>query len=227
MTDSAKPIIVLSSGGKDSMMMVERLLADPHWQIRALVTTINERSRRVAMHGTPESLVRAQAGALGLDLTLIELPEDCDNRVYEQRLHAGLEPFLKGGAKHVACGDLFLADIRQWREALFDRLGWVPIFPIWQECTEQLAQVLAGPEWGLLLTCVDTTKLPEDFLGRLFDQALLDELPEGVDPCGENGEFHSFVFNAPAFSSPLEVETGEKVLLHDRYATLDVHPPLF
>ena len=221
---SAQPIIVMSSGGKDSLFMLERLRADPTWDVRALVTTINETNGRVAMHGTPESLIRAQAEALNMPIRLIGLPENCDNAEYEARLSEGLVGYRREGIAHVACGDLFLADIRQWREALFSRLGWQPVFPIWQEPTGRLAGRLIDDGWELTLTCVDTQMLPKHFLGRRFDRSLLAELPSGVDPCGENGEFHSFVHHGPGFSRPVDGVPGKTVLVHGRYAMLGLRP---
>ena len=223
---SAQPIIVMSSGGKDSLFMLQRLRADPTWEVCALVTTINETNGRVAMHGTPETLIRAQAESLGVPITLIGLPEDCDNAEYERRLTEGLAGYLRQDIAHVGCGDLFLHDIRQWREALFSRLGWQPVFPIWHEPTDRLARRLVDDGWKLTLTCVDTEKLPEHFLGRRFNHDLLDELPSHVDPCGENGEFHSFVHFGPGFSHPVDVVPGKTVRVHDRYAMLELRPTL-
>lgn len=202
--------------------MLERLRADPAWRVESLISTVNETNGRVAMHGTPEALIRAQAESLGVPLELIGLPEDCDNAEYERRLKQGLEPFHSAGVAHVACGDLFLADIRQWREDLFSRLGWQPVFPIWHEPTDQLARRLMDQGWCLTITCVDTHKLPESFLGRAFDPSFLSELPEGVDPCGENGEFHSFVHDGPGFAHPIAFSTGRVVTTHDRFAMLEL-----
>ena len=225
MTSTTTSVVVLSSGGKDSLFMLERLRADPAWNVRALVTTVNKTNGRVAMHGTPDELIRAQAEALGLPLTLIGLPEDCDNATYERRLADGLKPFLAEGVRHIACGDLFLADIRQWREALFSRLGWHPLFPIWGEPTDRLAYALVDANWKLTLTCVDTEVLPERFLGQRFDRDLLDQWPPNVDPCGENGEFHSFVHDGPGFARPIGWAPGRTVRVHDRYAMLELRPP--
>ena len=203
-------------------MMLERLQSDPRWEVSALVTTVNETNGRVAMHGTPESLIRAQAQSLGVPLSLVGLPENCDNAEYEKRLADGLAPFRERGINHVACGDLFLADIRQWREALFERLGWRPVFPIWHESTDHLALELIDKGWALTLTCVDTHKLPKDLLGRRFDKAFLESLPDDVDPCGENGEFHTFVHDGPPFVRPLTFTTGRVVVTHGRYAMLEL-----
>jgi uncharacterized protein (TIGR00290 family) len=218
----AQPIIVMSSGGKDSLFMLERLRADSEWEVCALVTTVNETNGRVAMHGTSETLVRAQASSLGLPIDLVGLPENCDNQVYEQRLAQAMNKYRQQGIGHVACGDLFLEDIRQWREGLFERLGWEPIFPIWGEPTDRLACRMVEDGWQATLTCVDTEKLPESMLGRCFDSSLLDEMPEGVDPCGENGEFHTFVHGGPGFSLPIGVSPGRVVRVHERFAMLDL-----
>ena len=220
---SAQPIIVLSSGGKDSLFMLERLRADPAWEVQGLLTTVNETNGRVAMHGNSESLVRAQASSLGLAIDLVGLPEDCDNQVYELRLAHALDRHRQQGVGHVACGDLFLEDIRQWREALFERLGWQPVFPIWGEPTDRLARRMIEDGWQITLACVDTERLPESLLGRRFDSSLLAELPEGVDPCGENGEFHTFVHGGPGFSRPIAVRSGRVVVVHERFAMLDLH----
>jgi len=218
----ATPVVVLSSGGKDSLFMLERLRQDPAWCVQALVTTINETNGRVAMHGTPEDLIRAQAESLNVPLTLVGLPGNCDNSEYEKRLAAGLRPFRDQGVEHVACGDLFLADIRQWREALFKRLGWESVFPIWQEPTDQLAGSLIEQGWHLTITCVDTQVLPVDFLGRRFDHGFLADLPPAVDPCGENGEFHSFVHGGPGFSRSVSFAMGRTVMTHGRFAMLEL-----
>lgn len=216
------PIVVLSSGGKDSMLMLDRVRSDPAWDVQALVTTVNETNRRVAMHGTPASLIQQQADSLGWPLKIIGLPEDCDNAEYERRLEAGLRPFLDRRIGHVACGDLFLSDIRQWREALFERLGWHPVFPLWHQPTEGLVEVLAGADWSLTVTCVDLEALSEHFLGRQFDAQFLSDLPAGVDPCGEYGEFHTFVSDGPGFSRPIPFRTGRIVVTHGRFAMLEL-----
>jgi uncharacterized protein (TIGR00290 family) len=218
------PVVVLSSGGKDSLLMFEHLRADPRWEISALLTTVNESNGRVAMHGTPETLIRAQADALGVELVTVGLPEDCDNSEYERCLAGGLAPFRQGGISHLACGDLHLADIRLWREALFERLGWEPMFPLWQIPAGRLAKQLISDGWALTVTCVDTQQLPDHFLGRRYDQSFLDALPDGVDPCGENGEFHTFVHDGPPFSCGVAFTTGRVVVTHGRFAMLELLP---
>lgn len=202
--------------------MLETLRRDPAWRVEALVTTVNEANRRVAMHGTPERMLRAQAESLGLSLTLIALPENCDNREYERRVSKGLQRFRERGIATIACGDLFLEDIRNWRESSFRAMGWEPVFPIWHHPTEQLARTLAVPDWTVIITCVDTRSLPETLLGKRLDGAVLDRLPPAVDPCGENGEFHTFVSNAPSFARQVPVVAGRVVTVHDRFAMMDL-----
>lgn len=218
------PIVVLSSGGKDSLYMLNRLRCDPAWRVEALVTTVNETNGRVAMHGTPETLLRAQAESLGLPLTVIGLPEDCDNREYEARLAAGLATFREAGIEHIACGDLFLEDIRGWRERSFERMGWRPVFPIWGTPTTELIRELLEAPWRVAITCVDSRSLPESLLGRFLDQELVANLPPSVDPCGENGEFHTFVCSGPGFDFPVEVRPGRRVRVHEHYLMIDLEP---
>jgi len=221
----ATPIIVLSSGGKDSLYMLDTLRRDPAWQVDALVTTVNETNRRVAMHGTSETLLRMQAESLGLSLIVVGLPENCDNQTYEERLAEGLRPLQARGVVTIASGDLFLKDIRHWREQGFRSMGWKTVFPIWHTPTDRLARLLANDPWRAVITCIDSLVMPETLLGRAIDLELLAELPKDVDPCGEKGEFHTFVCNGPGFDRPVEVVGGRRVLAHERYLMLDLQPP--
>jgi len=217
-----QPIAVLSSGGKDSLFMLETLRRDPGWRVEALVTTVNEANRRVAMHGTSESLLRAQAESLGLPLAVIALPEGCDNREYERRLQKGLAPLRNAGIERIACGDLFLSDIRQWREKSFQAMDWRPVFPIWHTPTDELAHRLIDDGWRIIVTCIDTHVLPQSLLGKCIDAEFFERLPADVDPCGENGEFHTFVCDGPGFTRAIDVVPGKHVLAHDRYLMVDL-----
>ncbi len=202
--------------------MVNRLRCDPAWRVEALVTTVNEANGRVAMHGTSDGLLRRQAKSLGLELVVIGLPENCDNCEYEKRLAEGLQPFLARDIDTVACGDLLLEDIRHWREQSFRGMGWEVVFPIWGTPTDELAQTLTRAPWDIVLTCIDTQRLPEGLLGARLDADLIKRLPKHVDPCGENGEFHTFVCNGPGFTAPIEVIPGHRVLSHGRFLMLDL-----
>lgn len=206
------------------MAALAALTDDPEWRVAGLLTTFNEVSNRVAMHATPLDLVRSQALALGLPLIAVGLPEDCDNPEYERRVSEALKPLVDAGLSHVAVGDLFLEDIRRYREQQFRKLGLEAIFPLWGRDTDSLAREMQTEGWVARVCCVDAEQLDPAFLGRLWNADMLSELPEGVDPCGENGEFHTFCIDGPLFSEPLAVTAGETVVSGDRFHMLDLQP---
>jgi len=217
------PILLAWSGGKDCLMTLDRLLDDPQWQVVGLLTTITTQFDRVAMHGIRRDVLRAQAAALGLPLIESELEYPASNDAYENAFAASL-----GAARattpdlnHIAFGDLFLADVRAWREALLKRRGWHAVFPLWHEPTDLLARRFHAAGHRAVLTCVDTTQLAADFSGRDFDPVLLAELPASVDPCGENGEFHTLSYAGPRFRQPLHLQRGENVLRDGRFQYTD------
>jgi len=212
------------SGGKDSLAAVMRLQDDPAWRVERLITTFNEASQRTALHGTPLALLRDQADALDLPLTEIGLPEDCDNDSYLSRVAHGLKPLRASGVAHVAFGDLFLADIREFRETQMAELGMTPLFPLWHSDTTELAHELIDAGLRARICCVDLASLPVELLGRTWDRELLAELPAGVDPCGENGEFHTLVVDAPVMRYSLAVVAGHTRLSNDRFCMLDFQP---
>ncbi len=197
------------STGKDSAMALTRLLADPRWEVRGLISTVNQDYDRVAMHGSRRELLRMQASLLNLPLLEVEIPKDCTNEVYEQRWYGALEEIKSQGVQRVGFGDLYLEDIRNYREAQLAKMGMSGVYPLWRISTAQLAKEILNAPIEAYLSCIDTRKLPESFVGRKFDASLLAELPEGVDPCGENGEFHTFVTFAPPFSAKISVSLGE------------------
>lgn len=212
------------SGGKDSLAALIRLHEAPGWSVERLVTTFNQTDRRIALHGTPLELLRRQADALGLPLTAIGLPDACDNRTYCARVAEALEPLRASGLAHVAFGDIQLADIREFREAQMTELGMTPLFPLWQADTAELAREMIAGGLQARICCVDLQVLSADLLGRLWDLELLAQLPEGVDPCGENGEFHTLVVDAPVMQHSLEVVAGDTHVSHDRFCMLDFRP---
>lgn len=209
------------SGGKDSLAALIRLHDDPAWRVERLITTFNETNQRIALHGTPLELLRRQADALDLPLTEIGLPEACDNETYLARVARALEPLRTRGVQHVAFGDLFLADIRKFREDQMRSLDMTPVFPLWQTDTTELAHEMIAAGLRARVCCVDLQVLSADLLGRFWDRELLAELPDNVDPCGENGEFHTLVVDAPVMKQPLDVVTGDTHLSHDRFCMLD------
>ena len=210
----SRPRVVLSwSSGKDSAWALHLLRQRGDVEVVGLLTTFNEPADRVAMHAVRRELVEAQAAAAGLPLDPVMLPHPCTNEVYESRMTAAIARAKGLGVTHMAFGDLFLEDIRAYRARLLEDTGIEPFFPVWASAGETPAlgrRMLAG---GLkaVVTCVDPGQLGHEFLGRQFDEGFLNDLPAGVDPCGERGEFHTFCYACIEFSSEIRVEVGESV----------------
>lgn len=203
-------VLLSWSSGKDSAWMLHTL-RQQGIEPAALLTTINEAFDRVAMHGVRHSVLRAQAAAAGLPLLAIPLPYPCSNEVYEERMASAVAKAVADGFTHVAFGDLFLEDVRRYREERLAGTGLTPIFPLWDRPTRALALEMVRGGLITRIACVDLRKLPAEFAGRSFDESLLQELPADVDPCGERGEFHTCVAGGPMFSHALNVEPGETV----------------
>jgi uncharacterized protein (TIGR00290 family) len=204
-------ILVSWSSGKDSAWMLHVLRSEAIGEPAALLTTVNESANRVAMHAVRTDVLHAQAEAAGLPLVIVPIPYPCPNDVYEARMEAAMARAKADGFTHVAFGDLFLQDVRQYRERRLDGTGLTPIFPLWQRPTAALA--LSMIEGGLeaYLTCVDPKVVPASLAGRRFDETLLSELPATADPCGEHGEFHTCTVAGPMFSRAIDVRVGETV----------------
>ena len=219
-----KPGIVLSwSGGKDAAWTLHALRSMGEFEVVALVTTVTSGYERIAMHGIRRDVLQAQARAVGLPVIEAVIPPQCDNATYEASFASALDEVRRQfpSCKDIAFGDLFLADVKQWREALCARLGWTPRFPLFGSDTTALARTMIEGGLRAHLCCVDTQQLDAGFSGRAFDAALLDELPATCDPCGERGEFHTLVHDGPMFARPLAVERGESVLRDGRFAYVD------
>ncbi|SIO01806.1 adenine nucleotide alpha hydrolase [Vannielia litorea] len=197
------------SSGKDACMALIRARAAGH-QVTTALTTINEAFDRVAMHGTRADILRAQASAAGLDLLEVPLPWPCSNEIYEARMAGAVEALKARGITRMIFGDLFLEDVRDYRIKQLEGTGIAPVFPLWGESTAALAAEIAGT-FDTRIVTLDPARLPETFAGRRLDAACLADLPEGVDPCGENGEFHTCVLNAPCFRAPISATRGETV----------------
>lgn len=163
------------------------------------------------MHGVREELLESQAQAIGLPLHKIRIPSPCPNEIYEAKMREYLHGSLEKGVQHFIFGDLFLEEVRQYREERLSPLGIKCVFPLWQQNTALLSQKMIHEGFESVLTCVDLKKLPKEFAGRKYDQQLLNDLPKGIDPCGENGEFHSFVYGGPIFKKPIPIRLGETV----------------
>ncbi len=196
--------IVLSwSGGKDSAWALHLLRQRDEYKVAALATTLNSQFQRVAIHGVREELLDAQAAAIGLPLWKVPLPWPCTNEDYESRMSAVCERAEAEGMTGFAFGDLFLEDIRAYREKMLGQTGLTPVFPVWGIPTAELAWTMIANGLRARITCVDLKHLDASFAGREFDEALLRELPAAVDPCGERGEFHTFVYDGPMFRVPV------------------------
>jgi uncharacterized protein (TIGR00290 family) len=206
-----KPILLSWSGGKDSAWALHLLRADPAYEVVGLLTTVNQEFHRVAMHGFREELLEAQAAALGLPVWKVPLPWPCSNEVYEGLMSEACARAVREGIEGIAFGDLFLEDIRAYRVAKLAGTGLEPIFPCWLLPTAQLASDMIAAGIRAHLTCVDPKHLDKSFAGREFDAALLSDLPASVDPCGERGEFHTFISASPEFSRSIEISRGEVV----------------
>jgi uncharacterized protein (TIGR00290 family) len=210
-TPKMKKVLLSWSSGKDSVWALHLLRQQPDLEVAALLTTFNSAADRVAMHAVRRALVETQAGRTGIPMWSVELPWPCSNTEYEERMRGLLQRAIAEGITAVAFGDLFLQDIRDYRERQLQGSGLEPLFPVWQIPTAQLARDLIAAGVRAKLTCVDPSQMDRSFAGRDYDRALLDALPAGVDPCGENGEFHTFVYDAPVFSRPVAVRIGEIV----------------
>lgn len=214
--------LVSWSSGKDSAWMVH-VLRQSGVELGGVLTTVNEVHQRVAMHAVRVELLQAQADALGLPLRQIPIPSPCPNEVYERAMAAAVERAVSEGFTHVAFGDLFLEDIRRYREERLAGTGLTPMFPLFGADTGALARTMVAGGLRARLTCVNPKVVDRRFAGREFDSALLDELPPSVDPCGERGEFHSFAYAGPMFATPIAIASGE-VVERDGFVFADVLP---
>ncbi len=218
-----QPIALSWSGGKDSALALRALREELGAEPVALLTTLTEDYDRISMHAVRSELLRAQARAAGIELVEIGIPAACVNEVYEERMARALASPPLDGAPTIAFADLFLEDVRAYREERLALAGRSALFPLWGRDTAELAREFIAAGFEATLVCVDPTRLDPSFAGRAFDAELLSDLPDGVDPCGENGEFHTFVHAGPIFDSPVECELGE-VVMRDGFAFQDLVP---
>jgi len=209
---SARPKALIAwSSGKDSAWALHEVRRGGAYDVIAALTTITDTFKRVSMHGVRQEVLTAQLEAAGLPMILVPIPYPCPNEVYEARMAAALANAKAAGVTHVIFGDLFLQDVRAYREQKMAGTGITPVFPLWQRPTAALAREMIDAGLETYLVCVDLKQLSKDFAGRRFDHALLAELPASADPCGENGEFHSCVVAGPMFSRAIPVTVGETV----------------
>jgi uncharacterized protein (TIGR00290 family) len=214
------PVVMSWSGGKDSVMALHQLFRTADYEVVELMATVSEEYRRVSHHGVREELLDEQATAIGIPLAKVYLPSGnsggCSNEVYEAIMNRVMNGYKARGVNIVAFGDLFLEDLRAWREANLAKAGMCGLFPIWKRNTTELAHEMIRLGYKAYLSCVEPT-VGSGFVGRLYDEKFLSELPSTIDPCGENGEFHSFVFDGPIFAKPVAVEVGELVTRDGRF----------
>lgn len=205
-------VLISWSGGKDSAMALWEIQKAGAYEVVALLATVTQNYDRVSMHGVRRTLLAAQAHAVGVPVHEVFLPPNASNSEYEARLEAALRPYQEAGVRSVVFGDIFLEDLRQYREAHLARIGMRGLFPLWKRDTGELVRAFLAAGFRAVIVCVDTRVLDASFAGRLIDESFLTDLPSGVDPCGERGEFHSFVFEGPIFREPVRFVLGEAVM---------------
>jgi uncharacterized protein (TIGR00290 family) len=210
------------SGGKDSAMALYELSKNKNSKVASLLTTVTEGYDRISMHGVRRALLQKQAAALGYPLEEILIPQQCTDEIYESRMQQVLEKYRAQGIATAAFGDLFLQDVRQYREERMGRIGMKCLFPLWGRNTADLARRFVDLGFRAILVCIDTDVLDRSYAGREYDYDLLSDLPKGIDPCAENGEFHTFVYDGPIFCRPVPVHRGEKILRENRFYYCDL-----
>jgi len=197
------------------------LRLENEYELCGLLTTVVENIERVAMHAVRSTLLEAQAVAAGLPLWRVDIPWPCSNEIYEERMRAALARARGAGIEYIAFGDLYLEDIRAYRERMLEGTGITPLFPLWRQPTDDLAKRMTAAGLRARITCVDSRQLDPTFAGRLFDATFLSELPAGVDPCGERGEFHTFALSGPMFEKAIDVVVGD-IVDNDGYVYADL-----
>lgn len=215
-------ILMAWSGGKDSAMALRELMLSDKYEIVALLTTFTKEYGRISMHGVREELAEEQARAIGIPLEKVYITVDSTLEDYESAMKEVLEKYRSRGVSLVAFGDIFLEDLRKHREEKLAIIGMCGLFPLWKRNTSQLAQQFIELGFKAITTCVDSKVLDGSFVGRQIDQAFLSGLSLSVDPCGENGEFHSFVFKGPIFANDIAIKVGEKVFKDERFCFCDI-----
>ena len=220
---SPEPILFCWSGGKDSALALHTLLQQNEVCIASLLTTVTEGYDRISMHGVRRELLQRQAESLRLPLHEVFIPPQCGNPIYEARMEEALLAFSKQGIRRVAFGDIFLEDLRLYREKNLARVAMQALFPIWKRDTRDLIREFHAARFRSVAVCIDSKVLDPSFAGRELDKSFFADLPVGVDPCGENGEFHTFVFDGPIFSRPVGFTLGE-VVQRDAFIFRDLLP---
>lgn len=219
----SEPIALCFSGGKDSVMALREIQRKGECRVTELVTTVTDAYYRVSMHGVRRGLLREQAGSLGLPVTEVVVPPQPSNAIYEREMGMAFARLRDRGIRRIAFGDIFLEDLRAYRERQLEALGLGCLFPLWKKPTRQLARKFIDEGFRAVTVCIDPKVLDKSFAGRPFDASFLEDLPGEVDPCGENGEFHTFVFDGPMFARPIGMTAGA-VVERDGFLYCDLAP---
>ncbi|MBC7326878.1 diphthine--ammonia ligase [bacterium] len=217
-------ILLAWSGGKDSTLALNELIKNDQYEIVALLATVTEDYDRISMHGVRKELLLQQAEALGFPLDIVFIPKNCSNEEYEMRMKEKMLHYKEKGIKSVAFGDIFLQDVREYRERNLYQVGMEAVFPLWGKESKKLAREFIALGFRAITTCVDGKVLSADFVGREFEENFLNTLPPAVDPSGENGEFHTFVYDGPLFKKKVNFRKGEVVLRENRFYFCDLLP---
>jgi len=224
MADRKEKILMSWSGGKDSSFALFEILNSGQYEVAGLLTTISEEYRRISMHGVRIDLLEAQARSIGIPLEKVMIPSSDTMEEFDTKMQTVLEQFYADGISSVAFGDIFLEDLRKYREDNLKKAGMKGIFPLWKRDTTELSRTFLAKGFRTIISCVDSRVLDGSFSGREYDEQFLSEIPPGVDPCGENGEFHSFVYQGPIFRDPLYCERGEVVIRNEHFHFCDLIP---
>ncbi|QOR64655.1 diphthine--ammonia ligase [Cytobacillus suaedae] len=210
---SKNRIVISFSGGKDSTLALHRIIQSDNWMVDSLLVTLNEENKRTSMHGVRESLLNAQAQALGIPLRKVYIPPTCTNEQYEKIMGKALEEIKQDGISYIMFGDIHLEDVKTYREKMLADSFITSIFPLWGEDSQSLINEFLELGFKTVVTCVDGVQLDPTFVGRVIDKGFIAELPKSVDPCGENGEFHTFVFGGPLFSKKIEFTISDETTI--------------
>jgi uncharacterized protein (TIGR00290 family) len=219
-----KRVIVTSSSGKDSILALNEIKKDTGYEVFSLLTTVTEDYGRISMHGVREELLKMQARSLNLPLEMVCISKGANNEEYEEKMKLILKKYQKEDVDFVVFGDIFLEDVRKYREENLAKINLKGLFPLWKKDTAELAHEFIDLGFKAIVTCVDCNQLDGKFVGREYGVDFLNDLPEKVDSCGENGEFHTFVYDGPIFEFPIKFEIGEKVLRENQFYFCDLIP---
>jgi len=219
-----KPLVVSWSGGKDSILALNEILNNNHYAVRSLITTVTKGYDRISIHGVRNELLEQQVQSIGLPLHKVSIPKDSTNEQYEKALKDILLYFKNEGINEIVFGDIYLEDVKKYRDELLDKLDMKGIYPIWKKDSEELARKFIELGFKAVTTCIDSQQIDKKFVGREYNYDFLNDLPNSADPCGENGEFHTFVYDGPLFDKKIDFTKGEIVFRDDRFYYCDLLP---